>query len=142
MTDPQTIGDLLERVRAAEGPSQELDCQLYCAFSESPFDTMFDDDGSAFVMAVLGGFRARLEWSQIPQPTASIDAALYLTERVMGRDGAEVLAQRAFGSTRHLATLHSSFAFALLAALLTALLEGGRQDMSSRSSQGDGEAGR
>jgi hypothetical protein len=122
------LAELLARVEAATGPDRKLDCALYCATAESPFENYYPD----CVLAVLGGFRARLEIEDVPKLTASLDAALALVERVrpeasvlMGlRQSAETRPwARVNGVTRSGADpVAETIPLALLAALLRALL--------------------
>lgn len=73
------LSDLIDRVRVATGPDRELDCAIFCATAESPFQNYYPD----CVMASQGGFAARVEISDIPKFTGSIDAAIELCERVL-----------------------------------------------------------
>lgn len=74
----RTLEALLERVKGATGPSKELDCLVYCAMAESHFEY----HGGDCVLAVQGGFAARLDWEDIPHPTFSLDAVVALCERL------------------------------------------------------------
>ena len=76
MTD---LSDLINRVRVATGPDRELDCAIFCATAESPFQNYYPD----CVMASQGGFAARVEISDIPKFSGSIDAAAALCECVI-----------------------------------------------------------
>lgn len=73
------LDDLLARVEAATGADRELDCDLFVATAESPFVNYYPD----CVLAVLGGFRARVEINEVATYTSSIDAALALVERMI-----------------------------------------------------------
>lgn len=73
-TPAETAEDLAARCEAASGPDRELDCLIYCATAQSHFEYW----GGECVLAVQGGFSARLDWKDLPHPTASIEAALTL----------------------------------------------------------------
>lgn len=73
MDRAQLLG-LAERVEKASGPDRELDCLIWCATSPSHFEY----HGGDGVLAVVGGFAARLDWCDMPHPTSSLDAALTL----------------------------------------------------------------
>ncbi len=80
MSDTDALRALLARVEAC-GPKgdRELDCLLWCQFAESHFEY----HGGDCVLAVMGGFSARLDWEEMPHPTSSLDAAVALVERVL-----------------------------------------------------------
>lgn len=67
-----TIDDLITDLEKATEPSPDLDAKLFCAVSPSPFEYYPGD----CVLAVLGGFRARVELDEIPPYTSSLDRAL------------------------------------------------------------------
>ena len=95
---------LIRRVESASGPDRELDEAIACYFAE-PHPVYGAPVGMIFSSPV----------------TASLDMAVALAERVLGRTSAEALVQSAVGSSRHHATLQSAFACAVLAALLKEL---------------------
>jgi hypothetical protein len=84
---------LLERVEGASGPDRELDGHLYGALGYQ-------------IIQRFGGFEWRPEgkgvWQTMPSPTASLDAALALCERVLPTayrdlgEGFDTKAQRRF----------------------------------------------
>lgn len=65
---------LAARVEALAGPDRAVDCLIWCATAESHFEY----HGGECVLAVQGGFAARLDWKELPHPTASLDAAMTL----------------------------------------------------------------
>jgi hypothetical protein len=69
-----TREELIAALEKAEGPSRELDCDIFVATAHSPFVSYYPD----CVLASLGGFAARVEIEEIPKYTTSIDAALTL----------------------------------------------------------------
>jgi len=66
--------NLIAKLEAASKGSRELDCDIFCATAPSPFESHYPD----CVLAVLGGFVARVEIDEIPNFTISLDAALTL----------------------------------------------------------------
>lgn len=68
---------LADRVEALSGPDRVVDCLIWCATAESHFEY----HGGECVLAVQGGFSARLDWKDIKHPTASLDAAMTLAIR-------------------------------------------------------------
>jgi len=77
MADP--IDALIERLREARKGSRELDCAIFCSTAESPFENYYPN----CILASLGGFSARVEISEIPKFTTSLDAATELCERLL-----------------------------------------------------------
>jgi len=69
-----SLTSLIERIEAATEPDRELDCAIFCATAESPFQNYYPD----CVLASQGGFAARIEVAEIPYFTSSIDTALTL----------------------------------------------------------------
>lgn len=139
MTDREQLTALLGQVKAATGADRALDCQI-------AFVTNFEDDG------MPRPFRDyceiyELDWSAIaeqansyqsilsrilPNYTASIDAALALTERVLpgamkrifdNPDDGSVRAQIVTKSVVSVRGDHDTWPLAILAATLSALLE-------------------
>lgn len=88
MTTPtaQSLDGLIERVKAATGPDQELEAEL--------FDALIGVDALDAKRWYGGGWEARV--------TASIDAALALVERCLPGWGLEIglPSGRAYGSCR------------------------------------------
>ena len=90
------LSTLAERLEKATGPDREIDCLIFVATAESPFESYYPD----CVLAVLGGFRARVEINEIPPYTASIDAALALVEAMLPPYGWSWRVQHTLGSER------------------------------------------
>lgn len=75
----KTLLELAARCEAATGPDKFLDMQIFIATAESHFEY----HGGDCVLAVQGGFSARLDWKDMPHPTASLDAAMTLVPEGM-----------------------------------------------------------
>jgi hypothetical protein len=135
------LQELLSRVEKAEGPDRELDREICLAAREN----VSTDPLSGFVWRPNGGGG----WSDVPDLTASLDAALALVERVLPGSYVELSGPRKYLHIptpvpnrwkAYIATFNhdgdktgwaATPALALLAALLRAL-------MSTHSEEGAG----
>ena len=115
--------ELLERVKAATGPSHQLDAEIYATLGGAPHTTKAGRRTVPLIMK-----EDPKEW---PDYTGSIDAALALVERLLPPDTSLTMKQHASGQYFHVemetddddvtAYNHPSLPLAILAALLTAL---------------------
>ncbi len=74
--DKAGLVGLAERVEALAGACRETDCLVFCAMAHD--HSPFEYHGGECVLAVMGGFSARLDWADLPHVTASLDAAMTL----------------------------------------------------------------
>lgn len=73
------LNELLEHVKATTGPDREIDADLFSAFGEGFL--LWDDGEPLFVKGAPSSFRQTRY--DVPEYTASIDAALALVDRVL-----------------------------------------------------------
>lgn len=78
-----SITSLIEKLEGAEGPSLILDGEIWCAVNGYTF-VMWDGAGCVYRRASDGGI-SHEQASRIRPFSASLDAALALAERVLGR---------------------------------------------------------
>ena len=131
------MDDLLERVKAADGPDRELDCKIayvtnYLVYGMSaPFRSYCDvhDLKWGEVVHHANSYQSIL-YHNLPRFTASVDAALALVERLLPGSMKRVFDNPDDGSSRAEIVSadgvigrgdHDTWPLAILAALLTAL---------------------
>lgn len=88
MTDTQALRDLEKRLSEAKGPDREIDVHLYAAFSDLPIKPasswcVMDKFQFAYTDERKDRRALYLHEDDVPEFTASLDAAVALCERVL-----------------------------------------------------------